>query len=150
MWPRCAEEGDRFEDMKSTLDGTLAVRMLGWTSVARSIVFCFAVTYMAVTAHAFTASDADAIFDAHTKAFYKEKDGRGWYAKTTEGGKADYWTWAEQLEMVMDVYERTKNPQQLGMFTNLFRGFLETHGTNWGRNSYNDDIMWMVIACTRA
>ena len=57
---------------------------------------------------------------------------------------------AEQMEMVLDAYERTTNAQQLAMFTNLFRGFLADHGTNWAHNEYNDDIMWMVIACTRA
>jgi predicted alpha-1,6-mannanase (GH76 family) len=36
------------------------------------------------------------------------------------------------------------------MFTNLFRGFLADHGRTWERNPFNDDIMWMVIACTRA
>jgi predicted alpha-1,6-mannanase (GH76 family) len=52
--------------------------------------------------------------------------------------------------MVLDAYERTKNPQQIVMFTNLFRGFVAHHGRTWERNEYNDDIMWMVIACTRA
>jgi hypothetical protein len=37
---------------------------------------------------------------------------------------------AEQMEMVLDAYERTTNAQQLVMFTNLFRGFLADHGTN--------------------
>jgi len=36
------------------------------------------------------------------------------------------------------------------MFTNQFRGFLANHGRTWERNEYNDDIMWMVIACTLA
>jgi predicted alpha-1,6-mannanase (GH76 family) len=111
---------------------------------------CCVISCAALTARAFTSADANAIFDAHTKAFYKEKDGRAWYAKTTEGGKADFWTWAEQMEMVLDVYERTRKPQPLEMFTNLFHGFVASHGTNWARNPYNDDILWMVIACTRA
>ena len=54
------------------------------------------------------------------------------------------------MEMVLDAYDRTSNSQQLVMFTNLFRGFLADHGTNWSRNRFNDDIMWTVIACTRA
>ena len=99
---------------------------------------------------AFTGADADAMFDAHTKAFYRVTDGRAWFAKTTEGGKADFWMRAEQMEMVLDAYERTTRAQPLVMFTNLFRGFLADHGTNWSRNVYNDDIMWMVIACGRA
>ena len=60
------------------------------------------------------------------------------------------WMRAEQMEMVLDAYERTNSAQQLAMFTNLFRGFLADHGADWTHNEYNDDIMWMVIACTRA
>lgn len=100
-------------------------------------------------AQAFTSADADTILDAHTKAFYRERNGRAWYKEKTAGGKAAFWTSAEQLEMVLDAYERTRNPQQLVMFTNLFHGFLADHGTNWSRNEFNDDIMWMVIASTR-
>jgi predicted alpha-1,6-mannanase (GH76 family) len=113
-------------------------------------LLCFTVGCWAVTARAFTAADADTLFEAHTKAFYRVDDGRAWHTKNTEEGKADFWTRAEQMEMVLDTYERTTKPQQLVMFTNLFRGFLADHGTNWAHNQFNDDIMWMVIACTRA
>jgi predicted alpha-1,6-mannanase (GH76 family) len=95
-------------------------------------------------------ADAETSFDAHSKAFYRVSNDRGWFAKTTEGGKADFWTRAEQMEMVLDAYERKPRAQPLVMFTNLFRGFVADHGTNWSRNEYNDDIMWMVIACVRA
>ncbi|MES2922131.1 MAG: glycoside hydrolase family 76 protein [Verrucomicrobiota bacterium] len=102
-------------------------------------------------ARAFTAADADTIFDAHTKAFYRVEDGRGWHRKNTEGArKADYWTRAEMLEMVLDVHARTRNLKHLEMFAELFRGFIADHGRTWERNDFNDDLMWMVIACTRA
>ncbi len=101
-------------------------------------------------AKAFTPADADAIFEAHTKAFYRVEDGKGWHAKTTDGGRADFWMQAEMLEMVLDVHARTRNPRQLEMFGELFRGFIDKHGRTWERNEFNDDIMWMVIACTRA
>ena len=117
---------------------------------ARLAVFCFMVSCGSLTTRAFTAADADTIFDAHTKAFYRVTNGAAWHAKSTDGGKADFWMQAEQLEMVLDAYERTKNPQRLVMFTNLFHGFLANHGRTWERNPFNDDIMWMVIACTRA
>ena len=93
---------------------------------------------------------ADVLFQAHTAAFYREKDGMAWFQESTEGGKVSYWMRAEQMEMVLDAYERTRDAQPLIMFTNLFRGFLADHGTNWGHNPFNDDIMWMVMACTRA
>ncbi len=98
----------------------------------------------------FKSARADILFQAHTAAFYHEENGLAWYRKNTEGGKADYWKWAEQMEMMLDAYERTGNAQQRVMFTKLFRGFLLQQGTNWSRNPYNDDIMWMAIACTRA
>ena len=122
-----------------------------WRILAvRIAVLCCTVNCGALTALAFTAADADTLFEAHTRAFYRVEDGRAWFTKSTEGGKADFWMRAEQMEMVLDAYERTAKAAQLVMFTNLFRGFLADHGTNWARNDYNDDIMWMVIACTRA
>ncbi len=109
------------------------------------------VIFSALTARAFTSADADTLFEAHTKAFYRMTNGGSHYLKSAEENKpADFWTEAEQLEMVLDTYQRTTNVQQLVMFTNLFHGFLAEHGATWEHNPYNDDIMWMVIACTRA
>ena len=118
--------------------------------VARMVVLGALVCCGALTARAFTSADADAAFAAHTKAFYRVKDNHARYIKTTDGGKSDFWMEAEQLEMVLDAYERTSNAQHLVMFTNLFHGFVADRGANWATNDYNDDIMWMVIACTRA
>ena len=115
----------------------------------RRAVFCFAISSGALTAGAFTPADADTMFEAHTKAFYEEKDGHAWFKESTEGGKVSYWMRAEQLEMVLDAFQRTKNTDQMAMFTKLFHGFLADHGKTWERNEFNDDIMWMVIACTR-
>ena len=110
-----------------------------------------AAIFAALTARAFTSADADTLFEAHTKAFYRMTNGGSHYLKSAEENKpADFWTEAEQLEMVLDTYQRTSNAQQLVMFTNLFHGFLAEHGATWEHNPYNDDIMWMVIACTRA
>lgn len=125
--------------------GTARVIRFAWLAV-----FCCLLSGGVPTAQAFTSEDADALLAAHTKAFYREKDGRAWFRESTDGGVVSYWMRAEQMEMVLDAYERTTNSQQLVMFTNLFRGFLADHGTNWSHNEFNDDIMWMVIACTRA
>jgi predicted alpha-1,6-mannanase (GH76 family) len=121
-----------------------------WSYPAIIAVFFLALTSSLGTALGFTSSDADTLFDAYTKAFYHEQGGRAWFAESTEGGRASFWMRAEEMEMVLDAYERTTNARPLVMFTNLFRGFLADHGTNWSRNPFNDDIMWMVIACARA
>lgn len=103
------------------------------------------------TARAFTAADADALMQAHARAFYRVDSGRAWFLeKTGETNKVSFWMRAEQMEMVLDAYERTTNFEYLTMFTNLYQGFVADHGTNWGHNEFNDDIMWMVIACARA
>ena len=111
---------------------------------------CGALICGAPAARAFTAADAETLFEAHTKAFYHQENGLAWYTKDTAGGKTDFWKWAEQMEMVLDACEPATQARPLVMFTNLFRGFLAENGTNWSRNPYNDDIMWMVIACARA
>ena len=122
-----------------------------WLRAVWAVITCTAMLGTVLTARSFTAADADAIFAAHTKAFYQVTNEQAFYLKSTTGNRrADFWTEAEQLEMVLDAYERTTNAQALVMFTNLFRGFLAEHGRSWARNDFNDDIMWMVIACTRA
>ncbi len=100
-------------------------------------------------APAFTAADADSIFSAYNQSFYFTEGTNGFFRKTTDGGKTFFWDRAEQMEMLLDVYERTTNPVCLTMFSNVFNGFLTDHGASWGKNEFNDDIMWMVIACSR-
>jgi predicted alpha-1,6-mannanase (GH76 family) len=136
--------------MKLILNQSLAVKSSWRIRAVWIVVLGFTVSCGALTARAFTSADADTLLEAHTKAFYRVTNNGAWFMKSTEGGKADYWTWAEQMEMVLDAYERNTNTQQLVMFTNLFHGFLAEHGKTWEKNPYNDDIMWMVIACTRA
>ena len=101
-------------------------------------------------ARAFTATDADAIYTAHMKAFYFTNENGGFFHTTNGSGNETFWQAAEQMEMVLDTYERATNATCLDTFTNLFNGFVSEHGTNWQHNDYNDDIMWMVIACARA
>jgi predicted alpha-1,6-mannanase (GH76 family) len=137
--------------MKNYLSDQNRVFQTSWRNrAAWMAILCCVVSCGSLKARAFAGADADTLLEAHTRAFYRVKDGRAWFTKNTKGGEADFWKEAEQMEMVLDAYERTTNAQQLVMFTNLFRGFLDHHGTNWDRNPFNDDIMWMVIACTRA
>jgi predicted alpha-1,6-mannanase (GH76 family) len=131
--------------MKSSSAQTLWRRI---PACARTLLVLTA-SCSAWSAQAFTTADADTLFEAHAKAFYQEKDGRAWHTKSTDEGKADFWTRAEQMEMVLDAYERTRKARQMEMFTALFRGFVADHGATWAHNQFNDDIMWMVIACAR-
>ncbi|MGA2246306.1 MAG: glycoside hydrolase family 76 protein [Verrucomicrobiota bacterium] len=104
-------------------------------------------------AQAFTSTPADEIFSAHCQAFYFINAEGGFFRATNgvaQGNKTEFWTCAEQLEMTLDVFGRSSNAACLDVFSNVFNGFIASHGTNWQPNPYNDDIMWMVIACARA
>jgi len=98
---------------------------------------------------AFTSIDADETFSAYTKAFYFAKGTNGYIRATTAGGRSDFWKCAEEMEMLLDVYERTTNASCLTLFSNVFNGFTTEHTRYWLSNPYNDDIMWMVIASAR-
>jgi len=80
------------------------------------------------SARAFTSADADTIFSAYTKAFYFTSEDGGFFRATTDGGKTLFWDRAEQMEMLLDTYERTTNPACLTMFSNVFNGFIADHG----------------------
>ncbi len=137
--------------MKPGSEKKRAIRTSWWIRALWCVVIFFTVSCAAFTVRAFTSADADTLFDAHASAFYRMTNERAFYLKSTEGNKpADFWMEAEQLEMVLDAYERTTNAQRLVMFTNLFHGFVAEHGGTWEHNPYNDDIMWMVIALSRA
>lgn len=64
--------------------------------------------------------------------------------------KADFWDNAEIFEMLDDAYEATKNPRYAELIEETYNAFIEDRGSLWTDNEFNDDIMWAVIAMTRA
>jgi len=122
------------------------------TAISWLIPIIILLSSLAAT-NAFTADDANAIFAAHTKAFYFTNAEGGFFRATsgvTDTNKTDFWTCAEQLEMTLDAYQASSNAACLMVFSNVFKGFIADHGADWRKNPYNDDILWMVIACARA
>ncbi len=98
---------------------------------------------------AISAGEADAAFDSFNSAFYVVSNGRGYYKADTAGGRADFWKSAEMIEMIIDAYERLGNPAYKTMISQSIDGFMYYNGSDWLGNKYNDDVMWMVIACCR-
>src|ERR1039458_4058859 len=99
--------------MKNYLSDQNGGFQISWRNRAACIaVICCAVICEALNARAFTAEDAAKLLQAHTTAFYHEKDGLAWFTKDTQGGKADYWKWAEQMEMTLDAYEHNTNTER--------------------------------------
>ena len=100
---------------------------------------------------AYVAADGPTMMVAFNDAFYFTASGnRGYFRNTTEGGTTWFWGRANQMEMLIDLYEQTSNTVYLTQFQQLYNGFISDYGTSWIWNEFNDDIMWMVIACSRA
>ena len=92
-----------------------------------------------------TAAIADKMFAAWRAKYYdKNRTGNEVIAK--EG----FWGVAEMMEIVDDAYEVTGNTKYSSLFNTMYSLFLSKEGTDWMWNEYNDDITWMVLACTRA
>lgn len=123
--------------------------MRSFSVIWREMLGVIGLMGLLLQAEAGTSTNADAMFAGYTKAFYYTEGTNGYFKETTAGGKTWFWERAEQMEMLLDVYERTTNGVCLTMFSNVFNGFLTDHGRNWNWNEFNDDIMWMVIACAR-
>ena len=104
----------------------------------------------AVSVRAFDSRDADAAFAAYNANFFAVNNGFAYYKQTTDGGRTHFWVRAEQMEMLEDAYERTHNAAIREAITRTIAGFVDYHGTDWTTNDFNDDIMWMTIACARA
>jgi len=102
------------------------------------------------TSHKLASAEARAAINAFDRAFYKAKSGRAQFAMTTAGGRAQFWKQAEMMEMVEDAYQRSGNATYKRMIGELRAGVEQRFGTDWLRDSYNDDVLWMVIAYARA
>ena len=96
------------------------------------------------------ATRARAALSAFDRAFYVASGLQAHHANTTAGGRADFWRQAELIEMEEDAYQNTGDPATKKKIVALMRGVVSIHGHNWAKHTWNDDIMWMVIASVRA
>ncbi len=83
---------------------------------------------------------AKSAIDAHKAAYYQDGDYRG----------ADFWDFAEIFEIIEDYYEVSGDKSVFGQYDEMFRHVLRAYSENWSHNPFNDDVMWLVIALTRA
>lgn len=99
-----------------------------------------------ISASAPSAELADQAFYDFINAF-ATKDGKGGLYFSNSNY---FWDYAEMMEVLLDKYERDGTESDLDMIRDFYKGFVNQFGTDWTWNNYNDDIMWMVIFCSRA
>ena len=78
--------------------------------------------------------------ERHKAAYYDSGDYRG----------ADFWDYAEIFEIIDDLYEVTGDKSYFAMFEEMYDYVISRYTDDWAKNPFNDDIMWLVIALTRA
>ncbi len=72
------------------------------------------------------------------------------YYHNGEYVKADFWDFAEIFEIIEDYYEVTGDKSVFAQFDEMADYVLRRYGKDWEKNPFNDDIMWLTIAFTRA
>ncbi len=72
------------------------------------------------------------------------------YYRSGDYIKADFWDYAEIFEIIEDLYEVTGDKSLFAQMDEMYAHVLRAYGEDWHRNPYNDDIMWLTIALTRA
>ena len=100
--------------------------------------------------HIPNAADAATLMAAFNRAFYVRTNGVGYFRASTKSSKpADFWKLAEEIEMVIDAWERSRNASYSNQVVELIEGFNRIYGTNWTKNEFNDDVIWICIANLR-
>lgn len=92
-----------------------------------------------------SAAAADKIFAAWKSKYY-DHNREGNEVIANEG----FWGVAEMMEIVDDAFEVTGDTKYSTLFSSMYLSFISKEGQDWMWNEYNDDITWMVLACTRA
>jgi predicted alpha-1,6-mannanase (GH76 family) len=127
------------------------------SAAARLKTLCLSVPFLALflgalPAAAFTDDDANTIMDSYNKAFYEPTASGGNYKETQTQPEIvfQFWTQAEEIEGMLDAYERSWSPEYKSKVTALLQDFIAKHGDDWSGNKFNDDCLWACIAFSRA
>jgi len=121
-----------------------------------SIICCVFLLNSEISSFGFLSNDVTTIFGAYSNAFYVLSGSNAWFANSQTSGSNPnnatyFWGQANEIESVLDAYEWTSNATYQAMSSNLLNGFSYSNGngTNWSWDSYNDDVMWAVMAFAR-
>lgn len=78
--------------------------------------------------------------DAHKAVYYNNGEYIG----------ADFWDFAEIFEIIEDYYEVSGDKSVFLTYSEMYGYVIRKYTCDWSQNPFNDDIMWLVIALTRA
>src|SRR5688572_32437605 len=92
----------------------------------------------ATAASAITAADANTAFNAYNASFLVTSGTTQYYKEALNVPTKDYfWRQALDIQMVEDVYLRTKDPAHRTLITNLLNTFLAQNAGSGGLTDWN-------------
>ena len=104
----------------------------------------------------FTPELRDRVSAGFLAQFLQDKGGT--FTTICNGG----WSESESLEVLLDAYETTRNPQYITLFNQCYAYFKDKVGDVWNQGllpgkgdygwfgyDYNDDVMWHIILAAR-
>lgn len=114
--------------------------------ITAAVLLCASAVFPARADELFGAEQARVVFSSWKNKFYKRQS-TGWRI-----GNAGFWGDAEMMEILLDGYETSGEYEYREMFENVYADFCARNGTDssWLGNDYNDDLMWITLACVRA
>ena len=70
------------------------------------------------------------------------------YSSSSRSGDLNYWWQAHALDVLVDGFDRTDNPDYVARISSLFQGVSKQN--DGFTNNYDDDMAWMALALLRA
>jgi predicted alpha-1,6-mannanase (GH76 family) len=90
---------------------------------------------------------ADSAQQALTREFWSVE--HGYYTHSNNKTGFDYWWNAHALDVLVDGYNRTKQPVYVQQMKAVCEGIYKKNKEEWP-NEYYDDMEWLALACLRA
>jgi hypothetical protein len=123
---------------------------------SRCIMLAFAVLCFFAPARVFAQNPSDDAYNAFTSAFLVRNGNQAYFAKAISGAQHEepeyFWVQALDIMLVMDVYERTREPSLVPLIRDLVNTAILENGSNtdWSWDIWNDDIGAVATLLARA
>jgi Ricin-type beta-trefoil lectin domain-like/Glycosyl hydrolase family 76 len=123
---------------------------------AQCIMLAFATLCFFAPARVFAQNPADDAYNAFTSAFLVRNGNQAYIAQAISGpkhAKPEYfWVQALSIMLVMDVYDRTRDPALVPLIRDLINTAILENGrnTDWSWDIWNDDIGSVAALLARA
>jgi predicted alpha-1,6-mannanase (GH76 family) len=135
--------------MRNNQEGSICTS--SWRTLCVAFIVSIALMLpCSIAANAQTASNADAAYNGWISAYVVANNGAPFFANSlTDRSEAFMWGQAYMITGVEDSYDRTQSSTTKTLITNLLNRFEVKNHADLSWDSWNDDVVWAVIALTR-